>query len=634
MRKLPGVAFDRGAGGGILNLLIIHYFSMRLTTFLLTAILGAAFAVPVFAKDRTLVGTYWERGNIQHAGVDGTYLYVPNSAVTYDHKKATTLNPDLQIVDVSNPKKPRQVANLEFPNGAPYNVVASGDYVYVANKAEGFQVVDVSDKESPALVTTLTYQGYRDTGDIALSGSYAYATLHGLTVIDVSSPREPSVVGTYYEAPNAYSGIAVSGDFVFAGGWTRGVTVFDVSNPAAPIVAATLDTNGETKDVAVANGYLYVADGSAGLKIVDVADPTNPVLRASYKTLGYAYGITVVGSTVYLADGADVDIFDVADPTNPTLTGRYEPGLKNPFAFDIAVSGDYGYVSHGMDGVLVLDVSDTDREPPVITMLGDDPAVVTVGDTYIDAGATATDNIDGDLTSKIALASNVDTSRVGAYHVTYNVTDNAGNAAKEAKRTVIVQPKVKDPMKSEQGTALLKRSGKTKALSPFGGGYKGGLFSKRVQFDAITVRYVFLPTDAFSSATLKLYNDAGALVAKRKLLNGTAKSGINAAAGNVRGTMFVAVGSRVRGTAAEIYAVRKNGLSVAQTLTLPLGYYGNVLIGFVENVQGEPRLITMVKDLPSSARAWKYSAVKRKFVSDATFDTTTVHVVNNVLAVD
>ena len=37
-----------------------------------------------------------------------------------------------------------------------------------------------------------------------------------------------------------------------------------------------------------------------------------------------------------------------------------------------------------------------DTTPPVITLLGDNPAVVGVGEEYVDAGATAFDDVDGD----------------------------------------------------------------------------------------------------------------------------------------------------------------------------------------------------------------------------------------------
>jgi len=79
-----------------------------------------------------------------------------------------------------------------------------------------------------------------------------------------------------------------------------------------------------------------------------------------------------------------------------------------------------------------------DTTAPVITLLGDDTVDLTVGDTYADAGATALDNVDGDLTSKIATTGTVDTSVAGTSTIAYDVSDAAGNKAAEVTRTVVV----------------------------------------------------------------------------------------------------------------------------------------------------------------------------------------------------
>ena len=59
--------------------------------------------------------------------------------------------------------------------------------------------------------------------------------------------------------------------------------------------------------------------------------------------------------------------------------------------------------------------------------------------SYTDAGATASDNIDGDITSNITTVSIVDPAIVASYNITYNVSDASGNAATEVTRTVIVE---------------------------------------------------------------------------------------------------------------------------------------------------------------------------------------------------
>ncbi|MCP4001588.1 MAG: DUF5011 domain-containing protein, partial [Gammaproteobacteria bacterium] len=84
-------------------------------------------------------------------------------------------------------------------------------------------------------------------------------------------------------------------------------------------------------------------------------------------------------------------------------------------------------------------VNVTDTEIPVITLSGSTPVNVEVGTAYNDAGATASDNIDGNITASIVAGSlPIDTSTPGSYIVTYDVTDSSGNAAVQVTRTVNV----------------------------------------------------------------------------------------------------------------------------------------------------------------------------------------------------
>jgi hypothetical protein len=76
-----------------------------------------------------------------------------------------------------------------------------------------------------------------------------------------------------------------------------------------------------------------------------------------------------------------------------------------------------------------------DNVPPVITVLGNNPASVELGDSYSDAGATANDDFHG-VTSVIT-SGTVDTSSVGTYTLTYTATDLDNNTA-TATRTVNV----------------------------------------------------------------------------------------------------------------------------------------------------------------------------------------------------
>ncbi len=76
---------------------------------------------------------------------------------------------------------------------------------------------------------------------------------------------------------------------------------------------------------------------------------------------------------------------------------------------------------------------------PVITLVGEATVNLTVGDPYTDAGATAHDNIDGDITKNITIGGDiVNTNKPGVYTITYDVTNSAGNQAEQVTRTINV----------------------------------------------------------------------------------------------------------------------------------------------------------------------------------------------------
>jgi hypothetical protein len=83
--------------------------------------------------------------------------------------------------------------------------------------------------------------------------------------------------------------------------------------------------------------------------------------------------------------------------------------------------------------------SSEDTTKPIITLLGSPNVTIAEGDTYTDAGATASDNVDGDISGNIVVAGSVDASTPATYIITYNVSDSAGNQADEVTRAVIVE---------------------------------------------------------------------------------------------------------------------------------------------------------------------------------------------------
>src|SRR3989344_2528454 len=111
--------------------------------------------------------------------------------------------------------------------------------------------------------------------------------------------------------------------------------------------------------------------------------------------------------------------------------------------------GSYKYIVYSSDiypsgsTIREINISGTiirDITAPTLTLNGADPITLeALSDSYIEFGATATDNLDPLINSNIIIDSSaVDTTTLGTYTVTYDVQDQAGNVATQITRTVNV----------------------------------------------------------------------------------------------------------------------------------------------------------------------------------------------------
>lgn len=81
--------------------------------------------------------------------------------------------------------------------------------------------------------------------------------------------------------------------------------------------------------------------------------------------------------------------------------------------------------------------SQNDTTNPVIKLIGEEELSIGLDSTFKDPGVVATDNVDGDITAKVKVKGEVDTSIEDDYTLTYTVKDSAGNKT-SVTRTVTV----------------------------------------------------------------------------------------------------------------------------------------------------------------------------------------------------
>ena len=162
----------------------------------------------------------------------------------------------------------------------------------------------------------------------------------------------------------------------------------------------------------------------------DTNDTTPPTItingdNPATVTVGDSY--TDAGASAHDSVDGDVAVRVIRNTVDTSTAGDYEVVYS---AKDAA-----GNEANATRTVHVVSAQ-TDTTPPTITINGDNPATVTVGDSYTDAGASAHDSVDGDVAVRV-IRNTVDTSTAGDYEVVYSAKDAAGNEA-NATRTIHV----------------------------------------------------------------------------------------------------------------------------------------------------------------------------------------------------
>lgn len=192
-----------------------------------------------------------------------------------------------------------------------------------------------------------------------------------------------------------------------------GQYTFEFSN-----VVLSSESNQNISSEALMIGYVNV-----------IEDTTAPII-----TLIGENAITLEVGTSYNDAGATaLDNNDGDLSANIIVTGTVDTSTVGMYTITYSATNASENTGSATRTVIIVDTI-----LPVITLLGDNPVSIKVGSTYTDAGATASDNYDGDLTSSITTVNNVNLNTVGTYTVTYNVSDANSNSAQEVTRTVNV----------------------------------------------------------------------------------------------------------------------------------------------------------------------------------------------------
>jgi hypothetical protein len=301
--------------------------------------------------------------------------------------------------------------------GAPYVELGATAVDNIDGDISGSIVVDAS------AVNAGLVGSYAVTYDVVDSEGNAVQVVRIVEVVDTTVPviTMLGVTPVTIEVGSTYVDAGATAADSYDGDLTGSIVTVNLVN------SAVVGSYTVTYDVTDANGNA-AAQVARTVAVVDSAVPVITLVGANPQTIEAGLPYVELGATAADSYDGDITASIVRDAT----------------AVDAAVVGSYVVTydvtdSSGNEAVQVTrTVNVVDTTIPVISLLGTSPITVELGSPYGDAGATAYDLADGDITGSIVTVNLVDTSVAGSYIITYNVTDSSGNVAVQVTRTVTV----------------------------------------------------------------------------------------------------------------------------------------------------------------------------------------------------
>lgn len=363
------------------------------------------------------------------------------------------------------------------PSGLPYFWNVTQDGIVIRNNVPGGAGGGTGitpDSETFTYTTPATYRVYFTIP--ADSTHTACSTQSSLVTLNVTSPttpppppppppqNQPPVLTLLGQNPTTVTKGSI---YVDAGAKANDPEEGDISNRI--VVSGSVDPT-----TIGSYAITYNVSDSQGLAAIPVTRLVYVINPSQQKTttcdLTQSASTVTVGGTVSWTVNSNIagaPYFWTVVTTIPGQSKTNTPGDGNGLTTIPATSFTYTYSTVGtysqvyfsipadathtacQSNILNLTVTSPiitppppTNQPPVITLLGQNPVTVIQGNTYTDAGATAQDPENGNITSRIVVTglNSVDVNTVGSYTITYNVTDLQGLAATPVTRTVNVVP--------------------------------------------------------------------------------------------------------------------------------------------------------------------------------------------------
>ncbi len=186
------------------------------------------------------------------------------------------------------------------------------------------------------------------------------------------------------------------------------------------------------------------------INVISNLDYTPPTISL----VGSSALMLSIGQTYYDPGFIATDNVDGNLTNSVLVTNNINNAVPGTYYVTYQVSDQAGNSRTVTRTIIVFEPADT--TPPVLTLNGASTINLYINDSFVDPGATALDDKDGDISGLITTNSTVDTGNVGTYFVNYTVSDLSGNIDQKTRIVIVtVAPDSTPPIITLLGSNII-----------------------------------------------------------------------------------------------------------------------------------------------------------------------------------
>ena len=306
----------------------------------------------------------------------GAPNYARGLKLSPDGRYAYLIDPadGLHVFDVEAPTSLERLT--DYITDGPINDLvfsADGTFAYIANEKVGVQVLNVAVPSSPRLVSSIRLENRTQSLLLSSDNRLIISEENGLiSVFDMSDHQSPQLLSSVsVQGQPGRMTVSDDGSHLFVANGTNGFAVISLLDDSVPAVVSNVDTPGYAYDVQLNEDgtHLLVADGDSGLSIWSLETLSSPQRVATVNTGGRAYDVTLVGDRKHVLvachDGG-LKAINIQSPSVPTVAWAwntdgqtYETVMSSDGRFTFIADGDRGIRSHEIGFLANLDLYPT-----------------------------------------------------------------------------------------------------------------------------------------------------------------------------------------------------------------------------------------------------------------------------------